>query len=194
MKVKTKTDLQLAEDIIEHNVREGFSQSEIAEMIEKHDQFAWDKLVSHGHTELFEYQDECDEFCREHADEIFACMAETLDERLDTVSGIISGFVLVGLWCDLIDWDDDDYDNAKEKLLSRGFERPCIEEILAQILADGKSIYVCCDDGKMPLTQKMIDDALSKRLRDKTIDDILEDNEECDAVIQTALFGEVVYG
>lgn len=198
MKVKTKKDLRLAEDIIEHNIREGFSQQEIAEMVEKHDQFAWDKLVSHGHTELFECQDECDEFCREHADEIFACMAEimaeTLDETRETTSDIISGFVLVGLWCDLVDWDDSDYDDAKQKLLSRGFERPCVEDVLSQILADGKSVFICCEDGRMPLDQKMVNDALAKRLKGRAIDDILEDNEECDAVIQTALFGEVVYG
>ena len=79
----------LAREIIEHNLEEGFSFKEINKMVEERDEFIWNKLVQHGHSELFDDEDEMNSFCREFSTQIF----ENIDEILP-------------------DYDDDDEENT----------------------------------------------------------------------------------
>lgn len=62
---------ELASDMIEHNISEGFTLKDIKKWIDEKDEFIWDKLVRHQHTYIFNDEDEMQDFCRKNKSEIF---------------------------------------------------------------------------------------------------------------------------
>ena len=74
---------KLAEDIYWHCKDEHDSDDDIKKMINNKDKFIWVKLVRHGHTELFDNEDDMLSWCQMHADEIFKALQEYCDEHLD---------------------------------------------------------------------------------------------------------------
>ena len=92
-----------------------------------------------------------------------------------------------------IDFDELDYKQAKQELLDLGYEKDeiCREDVWAQILFDGKPLLLTDeedDEHKMFL----------KNIESQNIDwEWLEDNGDFydnNAILQKAIFGEVVYG
>lgn len=74
---------QFANDIFAHNVTEGFSAKEIVDMIKNKDMSLFDKVARHGHTELFEDEDEASKYCNEHKDELFKLVKEQFENEAE---------------------------------------------------------------------------------------------------------------
>lgn len=73
----------LAREIIEHNITEHCDDDEITKWIEERDSFIWDKLASHGHSEIFDDQDECDNYCNRHFSELFDALNGVWEDEYD---------------------------------------------------------------------------------------------------------------
>lgn len=76
----------LAREIIEHNIMEQCDDDEITKWIEERDSFIWDKLARHGHSEIFDDQDECDNYCNRHFCELFDALNEVWEDEYDKTS------------------------------------------------------------------------------------------------------------
>ena len=92
-----------------------------------------------------------------------------------------------------IDWKEEDYDYAYKDLLDKGYKEDdiCREDIWAQILFNGKPLILIDEEGE------------SHNLYLKDIEELhvnwqwLEDNGDFydnNAILQRAVYGEVVYG
>lgn len=91
-------------------------------------------------------------------------------------------------WCGEMDYDKQAYKDSKAEL----GEGCCFEDILADMLLKGHSIgFIDAEDGsREDLTLDKLQDAFESFEGDK--EDM--DSEDADFIIQTALFGEVIYG
>ena len=117
---KEKLDA-LADEIIDHCFMEHIEYSEIKKMVKNRDEFLWDKLLRHGHSELFDDNEEklLDDFISEHWDELFNLLEEKLDEYADEYED------------EEDDYDDDDYydeDDMDESFRLRSARKNTIEE------------------------------------------------------------------
>ena len=125
---KEKLDA-LADEIIDHNFMENFKYSEIKKMVEDRDEFLWDKLLRHGHSEIFDYDDEklLDIFISEHREELFKLLEEKLDECA---------------WEYEDEEDDDDYeeDDMDESFKLRPARKNTIEEAFKLLRTSKKKI------------------------------------------------------
>ena len=61
----------VAREIFEALVDEGFSAKKVQDMIKKKDSSVWDKLARHGHTKFFDDDDEVDKFCKTNKAQLF---------------------------------------------------------------------------------------------------------------------------
>ena len=101
-------------------------------------------------------------------------------------------------WC-CIDNDTDEWDDAKEQLRANGNQCPVIEDIMLYMLIHGMPIRLIDEEENIGLYMTMniflggIKMAIENGYWDSyDIDDI--DGYVGDAIIQYAVFGEVVYG
>lgn len=102
-----------------------------------------------------------------------------------------SGYGL-GWW-----WKKSDYNEAREKL-----KEPCVEDVIMQILRDGKSIKIKDVEGEGEYTREITMQLIYDNATLADIDDIFAilkeegnaDIENCDRVLQKMLFKEVVFG
>lgn len=124
---KQKLDA-LADEIIDHNFMENIKYSEIRKMVKNRDEFLWDKLLRHGHSELFDDDEEklLDIFISEHWDELFALLKEKLDEYA---------------W-EYEDEEDDDYDDddMDESFKLRPARKNTIEEAFKLLRTSKKKV------------------------------------------------------
>lgn len=114
--------------------------------------------------------------------ENFEHIVDLLSNGLSDTCGIVS-----------LDYDEHDYENAKMYLLSLGYEKDeiCKEEIWAQILFDDKPLILT--DEESDEHYMYLEDIEKQNIDWNTLEnegDFLDNN----AIIQTAVFGEVVYG
>lgn len=72
---------ELSREIIEHNLAEQFSGKDIEEMIENQNEFIWDKLVRHDHSEIFDNEDTMRNFCSKYKDRVFKSLKKLFDEE-----------------------------------------------------------------------------------------------------------------
>lgn len=95
------------------------------------------------------------------------------------------------------DWDKEDYKAARAKL-----KEPCAEDVLMQILRDGKTIKIVDEEGEGEYTRDISLEMIYENAKLVRLDDALAiipeegnyDIENCDRVLQTLLFKEVVFG
>lgn len=120
----------------------------------------------------------------------------------DDLVTILSGFnVISSYWCDFVDFDDEQYENAKQQLkLERTFEdgEICIEDVWAKMMMNGNSLTLslCDENYTVQLTFAQLPTAIEKAITEHGISLDIDDwdNEDCDVIIQIACFGEVIYG
>ena len=124
---KEKLDA-LADEIIDHCFMEHFKYSEIRKMVEDRDEFLWDKLLRHGHSEIFDDNEEelLNDFISEHWDELFNLLEEKLDECADEYE-------------DEDDYDDDE-DDMDESFRRRYTRKNTIEEAFKLLRSPKKKI------------------------------------------------------
>ena len=104
------------------------------------------------------------------------------------------------------DYDEIDYENAKDKLKNQGNKYPCWEEVLGQMLLDGGKIHIIdIEDGE---DSEYTKDLTLENLKHGIIMDFLNprfnygnannwrdcDAEEGEHIIQWALFDEIIFG
>ena len=122
----------------------------------------------------------------------------THDEAVNFLSGVNS---YSSYWCS--NWDAEsefEYRNAKQRLTQRmGEDEICFEDVLAEVLLSSHSIILTDEEEgeEYTLTIENLKQAIGKALEDGTVSPDLEyewDCEDCDSILQIALFGEVIYG
>ncbi len=92
-------------------------------------------------------------------------------------------------------WDEDEYKKAKEKLQS-----PCFEDVILQIIKDGGTLGVldheCDGEYNAHINEAIILDRMDQVPPQRLLNIINEedDAEDADAVLQTLLYGEVIFG
>lgn len=92
-----------------------------------------------------------------------------------------------------IDYYKIEYQQAREKL-----EVPCYEDVLVQILKDGGTLdFIDFEEGN--ITTIYLEDVINNmpKVPLKTLLEVLEDKGDAisaDVVLQTIIFGEVIYG
>lgn len=109
----------------------------------------------------------------------------------------------------IVDWDSEhnnnNYQNAKKRLLEKGKTGICVEDVYIEILEFGDTIQFTDYEGDEELFNLHLEDALLNfnsldssdkiqlsKLADE--DDFSTDCWDCFNAIQYALFGDVVYG
>lgn len=65
------SDADIATEILNHLSLENVSAQDAYDMIKNRDSFIWNKLADHGHSEIFNNDAEVEDYCNEHADDIF---------------------------------------------------------------------------------------------------------------------------
>lgn len=134
---KEKLDA-LADEILDHNFMENIKYPEIRKMIENRDEFLWDKLLRHGHSEIFDEDDDklLDDFISDHRDELFDLLKEKLDEYAERFG------VDEEEDDDDYDEDDDDYDedDMDESFKLRPARKNTIEEAFKLLRTPKKKI------------------------------------------------------
>ena len=92
-------------------------------------------------------------------------------------------------------WDEDDYKKAKAKLQS-----PCFEDVILQIIKDGGTLGVldheCDEEYNAHINEAIILDRMDQVPPQRLLNIINEedDAEDADVVLQTLLYGEVIFG
>ena len=92
-------------------------------------------------------------------------------------------------------WDEDEYKKAKEKLQS-----PCFEDVILQIIKDGGTLGVldheCDGEYNAHINEAIILDRMDQVPPQRLLNIINEedDADDADAVLQTLLYGEVIFG
>lgn len=118
-------------------------------------------------------------------------------ETYDLVNIISTATYACSYWCEAIDYNADEYKEAKTRLMAGRIESVCHEEILVEMLETGKSIYFI--DGKdesiNELTLKKLLRGIKKNAEARPWDCDLNnwDMDTMDCIIQYALFNKTVY-
>lgn len=128
---------------------------------------------------------------------------EVLELEKDDIVSILSGFMSYSdYWCGGVDWKDEEYEEAKTRetaILEDDDDSVCIEDIMANMLLNGKSLILKDAEGEFEdaeLTLEYLKNGLNLSFKNGLIslDDSSWDASDCDIIIQNAIFNEVVYG
>ena len=105
----------------------------------------------------------------------------------DDIADILANAFWVGYTAfDAVDYDHDEYKEARAKLTE-----PCIEDIQAQMLLDGKKLMLLSEGKWHDLTLDNLTEAV-ERYGGLNPDEY--DAEDYDAILQLAVFGEIQIG
>lgn len=99
-----------------------------------------------------------------------------------------------------LDFNDIEYDIAKAKLkAATPDEAICLEDVLMEMLRSGNTLWIVDsedDDSKHPITLQQVHDNVQHTPLNHLMDAI-NDNDDAvtaDCILQTVIFGEVIYG
>jgi hypothetical protein len=116
----------------------------------------------------------------------------------DDVVSILSGFnSYSSYWVSLVDWEDDEYHEARNNVSERhDDDSPCLEDVWAEMLFMGRKLWISDEEGvNYDLTLDNLKQGVIKAFDNGVSMDIdLWDASDCDVVIQCAIFGEAIYG
>lgn len=90
-------------------------------------------------------------------------------------------------------WDDEAYQETRTKLKS-----PCFEDVIMEMIRDGKDVWIedVNEDESYYITLKMIHERVQETPIRHLMDAINErgDATTADCILQTVVYGEVIYG
>ena len=98
-----------------------------------------------------------------------------------------------------LDYDDNEYHETKHKLnaVSPGI-LVCYEDVLMEMLREGKSLHIVDvnEDERFPITLQLVHDRVQETPHRHLMDSINErgDATTADCILQTVIYGEVIYG
>lgn len=128
---------------------------------------------------------------------------EVLELEKDDIVSILSGFTSYSdYWCGEVDWKDEEYAEAKARetaLLEDDDDSVCVEDIMANMLLNGKSLILKDAEGEFEdaeLTLEYLKSGINLSIKNDSISLDVDDWDaaDCDIIIQNAIFNEVVYG
>ena len=108
----------------------------------------------------------------------------------------------IGYWACLLN-DDPDWVAARDKLKAATGEKPCYDEVAYEVLSTGHSIFfedAEDDEEKYELTWVGLMEGLRlfEEMRGKSLYYLIEDGDfdadDADAIIQLAIFKEIIFG
>ncbi len=114
-------------------------------------------------------------------------------------NALCNGLGYIGGYGLELEYDENDYQKAKKSYLSRG-TAPCYEDVLMEILRNGDSLIFNDVEGDGDQTRSItMDDVYTGILKTPVRDlmDMIEENDDActaDAVIQSVLYGELIFG
>ena len=115
-------------------------------------------------------------------------------------NAMCNGLSNVSYWEFEIDYNSEDYQSAKESLLNNGKSSVCYEEVFMEMLKTGKSIdFVdlgCDGEYTKSLTMDMIHKNIEKTPMNNLFNVAQEqdDSFDADAILQSVLFEEIIFG
>lgn len=115
-------------------------------------------------------------------------------------NAMCNGLSNVSYWEFEIDYNSEDYQSAKESLLNNGKSSVCYEEVFMEMLKTGKSIdFVdlgCDGEYTKSLTMDMIHKNIDKTPMNNLFNVAQEqdDSFDADAILQSVLFEEIIFG
>lgn len=126
-------------------------------------------------------------------------MKKTVSVKLnrEDIVDILSMVDDCSYWCNLLDWEDEDYEQAKNKCKTF-IDDVCREDVWSEILLNNKSlVFVDDEEERNELTLDKLEKGVAKVIEEgywngKDNGDI--DGEIADIIIQTSIYGEIVYG
>jgi hypothetical protein len=98
-----------------------------------------------------------------------------------------------------LDYNENEFSNTKHKL---GVASPgimiCYEDILMEMLREGKSLWIVDvnEDERFPITLQLVHERVQETPHNHLMDSINErgDATTADCILQTVIYGEVIYG
>jgi hypothetical protein len=115
-------------------------------------------------------------------------------------NAMCNGLSNVSYWEFEIDYNSEDYQSAKESLLNNGKSSVCYEEVFMEMLKTGKSIdFVdlgCDGEYTKSLTMDMIHKNIEKTPMNNlfNVEQEQDDSFDADAILQSVLFEEIIFG
>jgi hypothetical protein len=115
-------------------------------------------------------------------------------------NAMCNGLSNVSYWEFEIDYNSEDYQSAKESLLNNGKSSVCYEEVFMEMLKSGKSIEFvdlgCDGEYTKSLTMDMIHKNIEKTPMNNLFNVAQEqdDSFDADAILQSVLFEEIIFG
>ena len=117
------------------------------------------------------------------------------DDLVNLLSTAIYG---CSYWCSGLDYDSNEYKEARKRLIENRNNEPCYEEVLVEMLENGKSIYWIDseDDSRNELTLEKLLNGIKLNAEERPSDCDLDSGDAItvDCIIQYALFNNVLYG
>lgn len=119
-------------------------------------------------------------------------------ETEDLVNILADTMYACAYWCSEIDYNKNEYKEAKARLVEKGKDNICYEDVLVEMLECGKLIYFidCEDESRNELTLEKLLNGISKNAEERPHDCDLDTGDAIttDCIIQYALFDEVLFG
>ena len=119
-------------------------------------------------------------------------------ETEDLVNILADAMMGCAYWCSEIDYDDNEYEEARERLKANGNDNICYEEVLVEMLENEKSIYFIDreDDTRSEMTLAKLIWGIKRNAEERPWDCDLDKGDAItsDCIIQFALFNEVLFG
>lgn len=100
-----------------------------------------------------------------------------------------------------LDYDGFEYEEARKNLIKKtGNESPCWEEVLMQILHDGKKLTFIDVEGDGENTKEITLQDIRDKVKNtpaQNLVDMATENDDAataDAILQTILYGDIIFG
>lgn len=97
-----------------------------------------------------------------------------------------------------LDYNEDEYNQAKTSFIFKEQSQPCWEDVLMEMLRSGNTLWIVDenDDERHPITLDLVHERVQQTPIRHLMDAINErdDATTADCIIQTVIYGEVIYG
>lgn len=115
-------------------------------------------------------------------------------------NAMCNGLSNINYWEFKIDYKDKDYKSAKQSLVKKGKSSVCYEDVFMEMLKMGNSIEFidigCEGEYTKSLTMDMVINNIEKTPIDNLLNIVKEQDDSCDAdaILQSVLFEEIIFG
>ena len=125
---------------------------------------------------------------------------ETHEKESIFYNAMCNGLFNIGYWEFQIDYSQNDYKSARQSLVKKGNSSICLEDVYMEMLKMGKTIEFidngCEGEYNRSLSLEMVYNNIEKTPIDNLLNVIKEQDDSCDAdaILQSVLFEEIIFG